>query len=315
MNHTTLNSNRMADAKNESEQKTKDVVSQPDTPESQLFPQHVNHTQLYTETNLDLWNKWTDIHINSEFYDVKGFIQGKSSLNKVELEALGDVRGKSILHLQCHFGLDSISWARKGAKVTGVDFADKSINFARKLTQELKSNGEDLDIKFVCSNIYSLPEQLQNEKFDIVFTSYGAINWLHDLDKWADVISHYLKPGGIFYIVDFHSLINMLDDDLSQVREKAYFSSTEPRKNEEHGSYVDPGIDFTHDSYDWYHPISEVLNSLRKSGLIYEQVEEFHHSPYNCFQGLVKEGDHYKTPSEVPLLFSIKAINYPELKK
>nr|HMQ81182.1 class I SAM-dependent methyltransferase [Ignavibacteria bacterium] len=139
--------------------------------------------EKYIEVNRDLWNKKTPVHVTSEFYDVASFKKGKSSLNPAELEALGDVSGKSLLHLQCHFGMDTLSWARLGAKVTGVDLADKAIDAARELNAEL-----GLDAEFICSDVFDLKNVL-DKKYDIVFTSYGTIGWLPDLDKWADIVS------------------------------------------------------------------------------------------------------------------------------
>ena len=129
---------------------------------------------------------------------MESFKKGKSSLNFIELDGLGDVSGKTLLHLQCHFGMDSLSWSRLGAKVTGIDLSNTAIEKARELNTEL-----GLDAEFICSNVYDLKEML-DKKYDIVFTSYGTIGWLPDLGKWGDIISHFLNPGGIFYIADVH---------------------------------------------------------------------------------------------------------------
>ena len=139
----------------------------------------------YIKINKESWNKRTDIHFNSDFYDNENFIKGQSSLNEIEIKLLGDIKGKSVLHLQCHFGQDSISLSRLGARTTGVDFSDKAIERARELTS--LSNTET---KFICCDIYDLAQHL-DEKFDAVFTSYGAIGWLPDLDKWAEIVSRF----------------------------------------------------------------------------------------------------------------------------
>ena len=124
----------------------------------------------YIKGNRDLWNELTPIHAQSEFYDMEGFKNGRSSmLYPIELEEMGDVSGKSLLHLQCHFGMDTLSWARLGAVVTGVDFSDKSIELARSLSEEL-----GIEADFVCCDIYDLPENLKGE-FDIVYTSGGVL--------------------------------------------------------------------------------------------------------------------------------------------
>ena len=142
----------------------------------------MNPKKNYTEINRNSWNTKTDFHMKSEFYDLNGFLKGKSSLNEIELNLLGEVKGKSILHLQCHFGQDSISLGRLGAHVTGVDFSDKAIDSAEKLSKNCEIN-----TTFICCDIYDLPQYL-NEQFDIVYTSYGTIGWLPDLDKWESFV-------------------------------------------------------------------------------------------------------------------------------
>ena len=147
----------------------------------------------YINYNQDLWNELTPIHERSKFYDLEGFRSGKQSLKSIELDELGDVSGKSLLHLQCHFGVDTLSWARKGGIVTGIDFSDASINLAQSLSREL-----GIKASFFRANIYDLPDILKAE-FDIVYTSYGVLAWLPDLKRWAEIIVHYLKRGGFFY--------------------------------------------------------------------------------------------------------------------
>ncbi len=131
--------------------------------------------QKYFEANKELWNKRTAIHKDSSFYNLPGFKAGENVLTPIELKEVGDVKNKKMLHLQCHFGMDSLNWARLGADVTGVDLSDEAINQANQLNDELRMNA-----KFICCNVYDLKEHL-NEKFDIVFTSYGTIGWLPDL--------------------------------------------------------------------------------------------------------------------------------------
>ena len=158
------------------------------------------------QVNRTNWDERTPVHAASESYDVEGFKAGRITLHDVERGEMGDVSGKTLLHLQCHFGLDTMSWARLGAKATGVDFSDAAIDLARSLNSEL-----DLDVRFIRSNVYDLPDVL-DEQFDIVFTSVGVLCWLPDLDKWASVVSHHLKPGGMFYILDGHPLMNVFEE-------------------------------------------------------------------------------------------------------
>ncbi|MBF4985924.1 class I SAM-dependent methyltransferase, partial [Nonlabens mediterrranea] len=157
------------------------------------------------EINKNIWNKKAAIHFESEFYDKDAFAKAKNSLNSYELNALGDVKDKKLLHLQCHFGQDSLSWAHKGAVVTGVDISDEAIKLARKLSKEL-----DIPAQFVCCNVLETSDYIK-EKFDIIFTTYGTIGWLPDLKPWARMIYDRLNNGGIFYIVDFHPIAWMYD--------------------------------------------------------------------------------------------------------
>ena len=166
----------------------------------------------YLDINRSSWNAKVESHLKSDFYFVDEFVKGRTSLNSIELDLLGDVKGKQILHLQCHFGQDSISLSRLGAKVTGMDLADKAIDAARQLSTKCAT-----DTEFVLSDIYDLPNVL-NKKYDIVYTSYGTIGWLPDLDQWAGVISHFLKPGGKFIFVEFHPFVWMYDDDFTHVK-------------------------------------------------------------------------------------------------
>ena len=185
----------------------------------------------YLEINRKSWNSRVDVHLKSDFYDVKGFLEGESSLNDIELDLLGDIKGKSILHLQCHFGQDTISLGRLGANVTGVDLSDKAIDNAKILAKKANVNAT-----FICCDIYDLPTYL-NEQFDIVFTSYGVIGWLPDMGKWAKIISNYLKPNGKFIFVEFHPILWVFDDDFKRI-EYNYFNSGAIREIQD-GTYTD----------------------------------------------------------------------------
>ncbi|MCG8309733.1 MAG: class I SAM-dependent methyltransferase [Cytophagales bacterium] len=257
----------------------------------------------YFNSNKELWNKKTSVHKNSDFYDLEGFKAGKNVLKQIELTELGDVKDKKLLHLQCHFGLDTMSWARMGADVTGVDFSDKAIEVANQIKSDLGINA-----KFICSNIYDLKKHL-DDPFDVVFTSYGVIGWLPDLNKWADVINHFLKPGGTFYMVEFHPMVWMLDDDFEKIK-YSYFNEGVIEIDAE-GTYADRNADIRHKEYSWNHNLSEVINALLNQGLEIEHMNEFDYSPYDCFPNTVKneDGNYYIEGFEriLPLVYSIKA--------
>ncbi|MBC5992670.1 class I SAM-dependent methyltransferase [Pontibacter cellulosilyticus] len=260
---------------------------------------------LYFEANRSLWNQKTPVHLRSEFYNMPAFMAGKTSLNQIELAEVGPVNGKSMLHLQCHFGQDSLSWARMGAKVTGIDISDEAIKQARELNSQLS-----LDATFVRSNLYDLKENLEGQ-FDIVFTSYGTIGWLPDLDKWADIIDHFLKPGGTFYIAEFHPVLWMFDDNFSEIV-YPYHNTHEPIITETEGTYADREAPIKQKEYGWNHGLGEVITALISRGIYPEFLHEFSYSPYNCFSGMVQGEDGYwrikGLENKLPMVYSIKAI-------
>jgi 2-polyprenyl-3-methyl-5-hydroxy-6-metoxy-1,4-benzoquinol methylase len=260
--------------------------------------------QSYFDANKNAWNKRTTVHKESDFYNVASFINGTTSLNKTELDELGSVKGKSLLHLQCHFGLDTLSWAREGAVVTGVDLSDEAIAYAKKLSAQANITAE-----FITCNIYDLKQHL-NKEYDIVFTSYGVIGWLPDLNKWASIISHFLKPGGTFYIAEFHPVVWMLDDNLEYI--KYAYHNAETIIEHKTGTYANRESEIEYDEYSWNHSLSEVINSLLNNGLQIEFFNEYPFSHYNCFNNLQQDSNGYWYPKKlahkIPMMYSIKAI-------
>lgn len=273
----------------------------------------MDNYQSYFEANKQSWNKRTAVHKDSAFYDLASFKKGKSSLNKIELEELGSVKGKSLLHLQCHFGMDTMSWQREGAHCVGVDLSDEAIKLAKEINEELK-----LKTEFICANIYDLKSALKvsptggdlEGAFDIVFTSYGTIGWLPDLDKWAGIVAHFLKPGGIFYIADFHPVLWMMDDSFEKI--KYHYFNTDVITEEISGTYSDRDAPIKSIEHGWNHPFSEIFNALVKHGLQILQFNEFTYSPYNCFKNLEQGTDGMwrirGMDEKMPMMYSIKAV-------
>lgn len=263
----------------------------------------MDSTLDYFEKNRQSWNNRVEAHLKSDFYDVEGFLKGNSSLKSIEIGLLGDISGKKILHLQCHFGQDSISLARMGAQVTGVDLSDASVAAAESLAA---AAGEE--VRFICCDIYALPAYLE-EDFDIVFTSYGVIGWLPDLGQWAGVISRFLKPGGTFVFVEFHPVVWMFDDDFREVGYR-YFNSGALIESE-NGTYADRDAPITQEYVCWNHGIGEVVNSLLQHNLIIKDLAEYDYSPYNCFRHTVEfELDKFRIShlgDRIPMVFSILA--------
>ncbi|HMC98695.1 MAG TPA: class I SAM-dependent methyltransferase [Ferruginibacter sp.] len=264
----------------------------------------MDNYEAHFAANKESWNKRTAIHKDSTFYDLDAFKKGKSSLNKIELEELGDVSGKTLLHLQCHFGMDTMSWQRMGANCTGVDLSDEAIKLANQVNDELQ-----LKTNFVCSNVYDLKENLHGQ-FDIVFTSYGTIGWLPDLDKWADIVAHFLKPGGTFYIADFHPVLWMMDENFQHI--KYDYFNTAVIEEEQKGTYTDRDAPIRSMEYSWNHPFSEILGALIRHGLSIQQFHEFPFSPYNCFNNVEQGTDgmwRIKGMDEkMPMMYSIMGV-------
>lgn len=256
----------------------------------------------YIALNKNAWNNKTEVHIASEFYDMKGFIEGKSTLNSIELELLGAISNKKILHLQCHFGQDTMTFSRMGAQATGIDFSEKAIEKATEFSKQL-----NLDTTFICCDIYEATKYL-NEQFDIVFTSYGTIGWFPDLDKWAKVVSHFLKPGGKFVMADFHPVVWMYDNDFKEVF-YSYFN-IEPIIEDESGTYADRYSEIEAKTITWNHPISETLNALLTNGIELNSFNEYDYSPYNCFNNTEEfEPNKFRIKTfenKIPMVYSIK---------
>jgi len=257
----------------------------------------------YLQINRQSWNNRTDIHLSSDFYDLENFIKGKSSLNSIELGLLGDLTGKTILHLQCHFGQDTISLSRLGAEATGVDFSDKAIESAKQIAKDTNSNAT-----FICCDIYDLANYL-DQQFDIVFTSYGTIGWLPDLDKWAKIVSNFLKPNGQFVFVEFHPVVWMFDDNFEKISYR-YFNSGAIVESL-NGTYADKSADITQEYVMWNHDLSEVINNLIKNGLEINSFNEYDYSPYDCFNKTIEfEPKKYRIEhleNKIPMVYSVVA--------
>ena len=256
----------------------------------------------YLDTNKALWNEKTGHHVVSDFYQHDLFLKGRCSLNEIELGLLGDVTGKTILHLQCHFGQDTLSLARMGARVTGVDFSDAAITLARATNNEL-----GLDATFICTDVYSLPGILDGQ-FDIVFSSYGTTCWLPDLEKWANVVGSFLKPGGRFIFAEFHPALWMFDNNFTHVQ-YSYFNRQRIEEVES-GTYADMSAPINLNSVTWNHDLGEVLQNLLNNKLQLLSFAEYDYSPYTCFPKTVEIAPgKYQIPGmegKLPMVFALE---------
>jgi SAM-dependent methyltransferase len=252
--------------------------------------------------NIDHWNKRVATHMFSKMYNLDAFLGGKTSLNKTELEELGSVKGKSLCHLQCHFGQDTLSWAREGAKVTGLDFSDLAVEAAKDLSIQT-----GIPAKFVCANVLDAAKAIDS-KFDSVFTSYGTIGWIPELETWAKQIYQLLNQNGVFYMVDFHPVVWMFNNDLTEI-EYSYFN-VQKIEETEIGTYADKEADIVSQSVGWNHPISEIVSALINAGLKLEFIHEFGFTWYDIFPDLEPRTEggftHKKYGEKMPMMYSIK---------
>ncbi|MGY0391761.1 class I SAM-dependent methyltransferase [Bizionia sp. KMM 8389] len=259
--------------------------------------------EKYFETNRITWNQKVSVHATSGLYDMEAFKEGKSSLMSYELDALGDVSGKTLLHLQCHFGQDTLSWSRAGAKCVGVDISDEGIKLANKLNTDL-----NLDAEFICCNVLDTSKHITSQ-FDIVYTSYGVIGWLPDLKPWGVMISERLKKGGTFFMVEFHPIVWMFDY-LGGTPKMTYgYMQDAPIYEEYEGTYANQESKIVSKEYGWNHGLSEVINALTQAGLHIDYLNEFDESPYDVLPNLkpASNGMFELEEKLYPLIFTLKA--------
>ncbi len=238
-------------------------------------------------------------HVGHPSYLTEHVLHGGSSLKSIELAELSDVRGKKLLHLMCQFGLDTLSWARLGATVTGVDISDQSIEYARALAAQT-----GIDATFVRSDVLDLIGHI-NDQFDIVFQSYGTYMWLSDLTPWAKVVSHYLRPGGTFLMVDEHPCAILFEET------KLTYFSKEPEREVYTPDYADTNYIVKGEKVGWQHTLSEIFNALIEAGLTIERFQEFDHGYYQVKSDWYQMGDYWYPPTgptPYPLLMAIRAM-------
>ncbi|MEA2227796.1 MAG: hypothetical protein QOF29_1732 [bacterium] len=258
----------------------------------------------WLETNRAMWDERVPLHVEGEFYDVAGFLAGKTALRAFELEEMGSVEGLSLVHPQCHFGLDTLSWARRGARVTGLDFSGPAVEAAGAIAERA-----GLEADFVQANVYDAAEALGGRRFDVVYTGLGALIWLPDVRRWADVMTSLLEPGGRFYLSEFHPIADVFgDDDLSIAH--PYFGA-EPIVWDEPGTYADLSAVTEHNrSIEWHHGMGEVVSALIDAGLRIELLHEHDHTLFPRWPFLVRSGPIWRLPEGIPslpLMYSLRA--------
>ncbi|MDT0345409.1 class I SAM-dependent methyltransferase [Streptomyces litchfieldiae] len=263
-------------------------------------------TDDWLRHNRENWDDRVGVHAASEFYDLPGFRAGADHLRPFEPEELGEVAGRSLLHLQCHMGQDTLSWARRGAAVTGLDFSAEAVATARALAADI---GLADRARFVVSDVYEAATALAGERFDIVYTGLGALVWLPDLPRWARVAASLLAPGGVLYLVEFHPFTELLGDDGTSV-ERDYFDREGQVYDFPYTYTGGPALTKTK-QVQWHHTLGDIVTALAGAGLRVERLAEHATTMWPRFPVLERvSAREYRYPAgrpRVPLMFSIRA--------
>jgi SAM-dependent methyltransferase len=257
-----------------------------------------------SDLNRAWWDERVPLHVASDFYDVEGFKGGANTLRPFELEEVGDVSGRSLVHLQCHFGLDTLSWARRGAKVTGLDFSTPAVEAARSVAADT-----GLDAEFVAASVYDAPAALGGRRFDVVYTGLGALNWLPGIQRWAEVVAQLVAPGGFLYLSEFHPIAAVFaDEDLTV--EHDYFQ-TEPFAFDDPGTYADLEARTEHNrTEEWEHTLGDVVSAVIEAGLTLELLHEHDYTLFPRWPFVEKDGAAFRFPAgrpRLPLMYSLRA--------
>ncbi|PQQ36101.1 class I SAM-dependent methyltransferase [Photorhabdus laumondii] len=256
------------------------------------------------EMNTLAWDMRAFVHINSKFYDIDRFMQGHCTLPEIDKTLLGDVKGKRILHLQCHFGLDTLSLARRGGICTGLDISSIAINKANELAEKMR-----IEADFLIHDVHKL-SQFDNGTYDIIYTSYGVLCWISDLYQWAIDIKKLLSPQGKLIVIEYHPFLNILFPG-SLAGEKGYFDRDIGITKVTSGTYADRKSDISYLETRWLHSLGNILQSIISSGLILKHFEEHRFSPYPIVPTLTEQypsgwGENCLEKSS-PYLFSLVA--------
>lgn len=259
-------------------------------------------SSLREANSLD-WDRRTKVHVQSRFYDVEAFRAGACTLKPPERRLVGDVSGRRLLHLQCHFGLDTMSWGRLGAEATGVDFSAEAVAYARKLSADV-----DVKAEFEQCDVQQIGDRFK-ASFDVVVTSYGVLCWLDDLDEWAFGIFNSLKSGGRFVLVEFHPVLDVVQNGILSGSQDYFRADVVSLKTT--GTYASPDAAIECTAHRWQHPLGEVVTALISAGLRIETLEEFPYCAYRVLGGLDVEKNGMwvpsKDPNRLPYMYAVAA--------
>lgn len=262
----------------------------------------------YAAANRLQWDERVGIHAASRFYDVDGWLHVRPGPRRREVDVLGDVEGLELVHLQCHFGLDTLAWADAGARVTGVDFSTEAIRVARELAERAGLAGR---ARFVCADVLDAGDALDHVTFDIVYVSLGSLCWLPSVDRWADQAAALVRPGGRLYLHDVHPVAWSLADESTELQ-YTYFEEVEPFTYDSVDTYTDADRSRVHTrGYEWNHSIGQVVTALIDRGLRIDRLEEHDWTVHQRFPWLVevRPGEWSSPPDmpRLPLTFTVVA--------
>lgn len=267
------------------------------------------------DANRANWDERVPSHLVA--YGVDAFVRDSSQLTRVSREDLelltpylptGTIRDLDVVHLQCHIGLDTLSLARLGANVTGIDFSSAAIVAAREIAARA-----GLSARFLCSDVDHVLE-VCSDAFDVVYTSIGVLCWLPDLNRWAQTVAGLLRPGGLFFVRDAHPILNALDLDRTDGRlviDRPYFDLGRPLRYDEGTTYADSTTQLANaTTYEWQHSLSDIIQSLLDAGLLLSAIGEHRTLPWQALPNLVPAGDGFgfaDPEKSLPLAFSLVA--------
>ncbi|WP_433720340.1 class I SAM-dependent methyltransferase [Actinoplanes sp. CA-051413] len=272
----------------------------------------MNDYQVLNRAN---WDERAAAHAASKDYRVAAFADDPAHLSGVvrfDLPRLGDIRGLRGVHLQCHIGTDTVSLARLGATMTGVDFSPASLAEARRIAEQAGT-----PVEYVESDVYSAPEKLERGSFDLVYTGIGALCWLPDIRRWAQVVAELLRPGGRLFIREGHPVLWALADprpDGLLTLEHPYFEQPEPTVWTEGGTYVETDAEFTHNTtHEWNHGLGEVATALIEAGMAVTGLAEHLSVPWEAMPGQMRQlenGEWQLTdrPQRLPHSYTLQAV-------
>ncbi|MGB3437729.1 MAG: class I SAM-dependent methyltransferase [Actinophytocola sp.] len=273
------------------------------------FDPQVEEMMLANQAN---WDQRTPIHLASAFYGVDGSREPDTWFADYEWADLGDLRDVDLLHLQCHLGVESIALARRGARVVGLDISGESVVQARSVARQ-----HNVAVEYVQGNVYDAVDAVGGRQFDVIYTGKGALCYLPDLPLWADVLARLLRPGGSFYVVEFHPLLYSLgvvppDGEEELLLRNDFLSGRGAEERDATYTYTDgPPLTDARVSYEWRHEIAEVVNALVGAGLRIERLRESASLPWPRWPGMVRDEDGwFRLPDDaprIPLLYALAA--------